>query len=76
MLRKLLAPIVVLAGLGWGAAAAAEKPSIVLVHGLWADGSCYNAIIPSLEAAGYKRHRGPESAEFAEGRRRCGETRD
>jgi pimeloyl-ACP methyl ester carboxylesterase len=53
MLRKLLAPIVVLAGLGWGAAAAAEKPSIVLVHGLWADGSCYNAIIPSLEAAGY-----------------------
>jgi len=30
-----------------------EKPSIVLVHGAWADGSCWSAVIESLQAAGY-----------------------
>jgi len=29
------------------------KPSILLVHGLWADGSCWNEIIPTLQAEGY-----------------------
>ncbi len=31
-----------------------EKPNIVLVHGAWADGSCWSAVIESLQAAGYK----------------------
>lgn len=30
-----------------------QKPSIVFVHGLWADGSCWNMIIEKLEAEGY-----------------------
>jgi pimeloyl-ACP methyl ester carboxylesterase len=25
-----------------------EKPTIIFVHGLWADGSCWNKVIPSL----------------------------
>jgi pimeloyl-ACP methyl ester carboxylesterase len=31
-----------------------KKPSIVLCHGIWADGSCFNKIIPSLQADGYE----------------------
>jgi len=30
-----------------------EKPNIVLVHGAWADGSCWSAVIGSLQADGY-----------------------
>src|SRR6202011_6138640 len=30
-----------------------EKPNIVLVHGAWADGSCWSAVIESLQADGY-----------------------
>src|ERR1700730_4366068 len=30
-----------------------EKPNIVLVHGAWADGSCWSAVIESLQGAGY-----------------------
>jgi pimeloyl-ACP methyl ester carboxylesterase len=30
-----------------------EKPNIVLVHGAWADGSCWSAVIASLQADGY-----------------------
>lgn len=30
------------------------KPSIVFAHGLWADGSCFNKLIPSLLAEGYE----------------------
>ena len=29
------------------------KPSIVFAHGLWADGSCYNKVIPALQADGH-----------------------
>jgi pimeloyl-ACP methyl ester carboxylesterase len=29
-------------------------PTLVLVHGLWADGSCWNAIIAPLQADGYR----------------------
>src|SRR4029077_3351982 len=29
------------------------KPSIVFAHGLWADGSCFSKLIPSLQADGY-----------------------
>lgn len=34
--------------------AAQTKPSIVFVHGLWADGSCFNKLIPTLQAEGYE----------------------
>src|SRR6266853_1084732 len=30
------------------------KPSIVFVHGLWADGSCFSKVIPPLQADGYE----------------------
>src|ERR1700722_18239017 len=51
--RKSLTAGLMAFALGAGAALASEKPSIVLVHGLWADGSSYNEIIPPLQAAGY-----------------------
>ena len=30
------------------------KPSIVFAHGLWADGSCFGKLIPTLLAEGYE----------------------
>ncbi|GAA5200889.1 alpha/beta hydrolase [Rugosimonospora acidiphila] len=30
------------------------KPSIVFAHGLWADGSCFNKLIPTLQAEGHE----------------------
>jgi pimeloyl-ACP methyl ester carboxylesterase len=30
------------------------KPSIVFVHGIWADGSCFNKVIPTLQAEGHQ----------------------
>jgi pimeloyl-ACP methyl ester carboxylesterase len=30
------------------------KPSIVFAHGLWADGSCYSKVIPTLQAEGHE----------------------
>src|SRR5262245_8466811 len=30
------------------------KPSIVFAHGLWADGSCFSKLIPTLQAEGYE----------------------
>ena len=30
------------------------KPSIVFAHGIWADGSCFNKVIPPLQAEGYE----------------------
>src|SRR5438128_7590056 len=30
-----------------------SRPNIVLVHGAWADGSCWSAVIERLQAAGY-----------------------
>jgi len=30
-----------------------DQPNIVLVHGAWADGSCWSAVIESLQADGY-----------------------
>src|SRR5438046_5933478 len=29
------------------------KPSIVFCHGIWADGSCFSKLIPTLEAEGH-----------------------
>jgi pimeloyl-ACP methyl ester carboxylesterase len=31
-----------------------QKPSIVFAHGLWADGSCYSKLIPTLQAEGHE----------------------
>jgi pimeloyl-ACP methyl ester carboxylesterase len=33
---------------------AMAKPSIVLAHGLWADGSCFSKLIPTLQAEGHE----------------------
>jgi hypothetical protein len=33
------------------------KPSIVFCHGIWADGSCFNKVIPTLQSEGYERSR-------------------
>jgi pimeloyl-ACP methyl ester carboxylesterase len=30
------------------------KPSIVFCHGIWAGGSCFNKVIPTLQAEGYE----------------------
>src|SRR5260370_33185499 len=30
-----------------------EKPNVVLVHGAWADGSSWSAVIESLQASGF-----------------------
>ena len=30
-----------------------KKPNVVLVHGAWADGSCWSAVIESLQAEGF-----------------------
>ena len=30
------------------------KPSIVFAHGIWADGSCYSKLIPTLQAEGHE----------------------
>ena len=30
------------------------KPSIVFVHGIWADGSCFSKLIPALQAEGHE----------------------
>ena len=33
---------------------ATTKPSIVFAHGLWADGSCFGKLIPTLQAEGHE----------------------
>ena len=33
---------------------AKTKKSIVFCHGIWADGSCFNKVIPTLQAEGYE----------------------
>jgi pimeloyl-ACP methyl ester carboxylesterase len=30
------------------------KPSIVFAHGIWADGSCFQKLIPTLRAEGHE----------------------
>lgn len=41
------------AGLATPALARTPAKNIVLVHGAWADGSCWNEVIPSLQAKGF-----------------------
>jgi hypothetical protein len=31
-----------------------RKPSIVFVHGLWADGSCFSKLVPTLQKEGFE----------------------
>lgn len=31
-----------------------RKPSVVFCHGIWADGSCFSKVIPSLQKEGYE----------------------
>ena len=33
---------------------AKAKKSIIFCHGIWADGSCFNKVIPTLQAEGYE----------------------
>src|SRR6266478_5991586 len=33
---------------------AKAKKSIVFCHGIWADGSCFNKVIPTLQSEGYE----------------------
>jgi hypothetical protein len=33
---------------------AQAKPSIVFVHGVWADGSCFSKVIPALQPDGHE----------------------
>src|SRR6201993_4275811 len=30
------------------------RPSIVFCHGIWADGSCFNKVIPTLQESGHE----------------------
>jgi len=32
----------------------AAQPGIVFAHGLWADGSCFQKLIPTLQADGHE----------------------
>lgn len=43
------------------------KPSIVFVHGLWADGSCFSKVIPMLQAEGYEVIASQHSLDTLEG---------
>ncbi len=44
-----------------------NKPSIVFVHGLWADGSCFSKVIPTLQAEGYEVVSSQHSLDTLEG---------
>jgi pimeloyl-ACP methyl ester carboxylesterase len=43
------------------------KPSIVFVHGIWADGSCFSKVIPTLQAEGYEVVSSQHSLDTLEG---------
>ena len=43
------------------------KPSIVFVHGLWADGSCFSKVIPALQADGHQVLAAQHSLDSLEG---------
>ena len=43
------------------------KPSIVFVHGIWADGSCFSKVIPTLRAEGYEVMASQHSLDTLEG---------
>ena len=43
------------------------KPSIVFAHGIWADGSCFSKVIPTLQAEGYEVLSSQHSLDTSEG---------
>jgi len=43
------------------------KPSVVFAHGLWADGSCYSKVIPTLRAEGHEVVSAQNSLDSLEG---------
>ena len=43
------------------------NPSIVFVHGIWADGSCFSKVIPELQAEGYEVMASQHSLDTLEG---------
>ena len=43
------------------------KPSIVFCHGLWADGSCFSELIPTLQAEGFEVMAAQYGLDTAEG---------
>ena len=43
------------------------RPSIVFVHGIWADGSCFSKVIPTLQADGYEVMASQHSLDTLEG---------
>ena len=43
------------------------KPSIVFVHGIWADGSCFSKVIPALQAERYEVMASQHSLDTLEG---------
>jgi pimeloyl-ACP methyl ester carboxylesterase len=43
------------------------KPSIVFVHGIWADGSCFSKVIPPLQAEGFQVVASQHSLDSLEG---------
>jgi pimeloyl-ACP methyl ester carboxylesterase len=51
--RILTSAGVIVTGLAGGLAAQAPKPTIVLVHGAFADGSSWSRVIPILQRDGY-----------------------
>lgn len=54
-LARLTAPVLAAASLSMaGPVAAQDKPTVVLVHGAWADGSNWQTVIPYLHRAGLK----------------------
>src|SRR5271169_81915 len=60
--------------LSWGAdtsrgreSMSQTKPSIVFAHGLWADGSCFSKLIPTLQAEGYQVASSQHSLDTPEG---------
>jgi pimeloyl-ACP methyl ester carboxylesterase len=44
-----------------------SKPSVVFAHGLWADGSCYRKVIPTLQAEGHEVVSAQNSLDSLEG---------
>lgn len=56
LLFRLIVPVFAAASLSMasGVAAQSSKPTVVLVHGAWADGSCWNEVIGHLQEAGLK----------------------
>ncbi len=46
------------------------KPSIVFVHGIWADGSSFGKVIPTLETEGYEVVAAQHSLDTLKRRRR------